>query len=134
MESYMRKNFLVAIFVFICATMAAAQGSTGRLSGTISGPDGVLPGATVVAVDKNTGKETTTTANDSGAFTFPQLEFGTYTVRFSAAGFKTFVASDVKIDVGREYTLDPVLQIGDVQESVTVTAGADVVTSTSAQI
>ena len=102
----MRKNLYVVIFLLSCVVMATAQGTTGRLSGTISGPDGVLPGATVVAVDNNTGKEATTTTNSSGSFLFPQLEFGTYTVRISAYGFKSFVANKVKIDVGREYTLD----------------------------
>jgi len=134
MESNMRKNFFAAIMLLFCTVMAGAQGTTGRLSGTVSGPDGVLPGATVVATDNNTGKQATTTTNDSGSFLFPQLEFGTYTVKISASGFKAFVANEVKIDVGREYSLDPILQIGDVQESVTVTAGADVVTSTTAQI
>src|SRR6476659_7844638 len=120
MEFYMRKNLYVFIFLFSLAAIATAQGTTGRLSGTISGPDGGLPGATVVAVDNSTGKQATANSNDSGAFLFPQLEFGTYTVRISASGFKTFVAKEVKIDVGREYSLDPILQIGDVQESVTV--------------
>jgi len=130
----MRKNFYAVIMLLFCSVMAGAQGTTGRLSGTVSGPDGALPGATVVATDNNTGKQATVITNDSGSFLFPQLEFGTYTVKISASGFKAFVANEVKIDVGREYTLDPILQIGDVQESVTVTAGADVVTSTTAQI
>ncbi len=52
------------------------------------------------------------TTNESGSFTLPQLEAGTYTVRITASGFKTFVASDVKIDIGRGYSLNPALEIG----------------------
>jgi hypothetical protein len=52
----------------------------------------------------------------------------------TSTGFKTFVANEVKIDVGREYNLTPLLEIGAVQETVTVTAGADVVTSTTSQV
>ncbi|REJ77461.1 MAG: carboxypeptidase regulatory-like domain-containing protein [Acidobacteria bacterium] len=122
------------LFILTVAALAFAQTTTGRLLGNISGPDGLLPGATVTAKDNNTGKEVTTTSSDSGSFIFPQLEFGTYTVTVVSEGFKTFVATDVKIDVGREYTLNPTLEVGDVQESVTVTAGAEIVTASTAQI
>ena len=114
--------------------LAFAQSTIGHLSGTVSGPDGVLPGATVTATDNKTGKEQTVTTNGEGFFNFPQLEFGTYTIRVSASGFKTLVANEQKIDVGREATLSPILEVGDVKAEVVVTAGADVVTSTTAQV
>jgi len=123
--------------IFLVITMAAivvAQTTTGRLAGTVEGPDGALPGATVTVKDNRTGKEISVVTNESGSYQFPQLEFGTYTITVVSNGFKTFVATDVKIDVGREYTYNPSLEIGDVQESVTVTAGADIVTSSSSQI
>jgi len=111
-----------------------AQTTTGRLAGAVSGPDGVLPGATVTATSNETGRELTVTASEDGTFLFPQLENGTYTVKITATGFKTFVANEVKIDVGRDYTLNPTLEVGSVQETVTVTAGADVITATTSQI
>jgi hypothetical protein len=130
------KKFLAAALVMLLAVVinSFAQTTTGRLAGTVSTPDGVLPGATVTATDATTGKEQTATTNESGSFLFPQLEFGTYTVKVTAQGFKTFIANEVKIDVGREYSLNPLLEVGSVSESVTVTAGADVVTSNTAQV
>ncbi|MDQ4120895.1 MAG: TonB-dependent receptor [Acidobacteriota bacterium] len=130
----MKNLLLIALTIFASAALALGQTTTGRLSGVVSGPDGVLPGATVTATDNNTGKTQTVTTDGEGAFLFPQLEFGTYTVNITAGGFKTFSATEVKIDVGRDYTLNPTLEVGNVQETVTVTAGADVVTATSAQI
>ncbi|MCA1626003.1 MAG: TonB-dependent receptor, partial [Acidobacteria bacterium] len=130
----MKKNSISVLFIFVCVTFALAQTTTGRLSGVVSSPDGVLPSATIVARDNNTGKELTVVAKEDGTFLFPQLEFGTYTVTITASGFKTFIANEVKIDVGREYNLTPVLEVGSIQESVTVTAGADVVTATTAQV
>ena len=121
-------------FVLVSLSFALAQTSTGSLTGTVSTTDGALPGATVVVTSNATGKEQTITTNESGGFTVQQLEAGTYTVRVTGSGFKTFVANEVKIDVGREYNLTPVLELGSVQETVTVTAGADVVTSTSSQV
>ncbi len=126
---------LLGVIISCCLFSLAALGqTTGRLAGTVSGPDGVLPGATVTATDNTTGKELTVTANGEGAFIFPQLEFGTYTIKITSSGFKTFVANEVKIDVGRDYTLNPALEIGDVSAEVVVTAGADIVTATSAQV
>jgi len=130
----MKILFINALFILVSVTFALGQTSTGRLTGTVSSTDGALPGATITATDNASGREQTLTTNEAGAFTFPQLEAGTYTVRITASGFKAFVANEVKIDVGREYSLNPALEIGAVQETVTVTAGADVVTATTAQI
>lgn len=129
------KRFVAALMAAcLLAVSAFAQSSTGRLIGTISTPDGVLPGATLVVKNNQTEKEQTITTNDDGTFSLPQLEVGTYTVTITATGFKTYVATDLKIDVGREYSLNPTLEVGGVTETVTVTAGADIINSTSAQI
>jgi hypothetical protein len=130
----MKRFFILGLLVFVGTIIVAAQTSTGRLTGTVSTPDGVLPGASVTVTDVSTNREQTLTANESGNFTFPQLDPGTYTVKVSAPGFKTFVANEVKIDIGREYSLNPSLEVGAVQETVIVTAGADVVTATTAQV
>ncbi len=129
------KRFSIAfLLVLISSSIMFAQGTTGGLSGTVSGPDGFLPGATVVAVDNNSRRETTTTTNESGFYSFPQLEFGTYTIRVTAAGFKTLVANEQKIDVGRDARLDVSLEVGEVSAEVVVTAGADVITANTAQV
>ncbi|MBL8185575.1 MAG: carboxypeptidase regulatory-like domain-containing protein, partial [Blastocatellia bacterium] len=129
------KRFLIAFLltVFSAATVFA-QGTTGRLSGTVSGPDGVLPGATVTATDNTTGRETTTTTNQAGFYQFPQLEFGTYTITVTASGFKTLKATQQKIDVGRDAAFNPTMEIGEVTAEVVVTAGSDIVTQGTAQV
>ena len=125
---------MIILLLLAFVYLATGQTTTGRLSGTVSGPDGVLPGATVTATANQTAKELTVTTDDSGNFVFPQLEVGNYTVKVTSSGFKTFIANQVKIDVAREYNLTPTLELGDVQETVTVTAGADVITSTTSQV
>jgi hypothetical protein len=130
----MKKIFISLSLVFVSVVCVIAQTTTGRLAGTVSGPDGVLPGATVVVTSVETNKELTVTTSGDGTFLLPQIENGTYTVKITATGFKTYIAKEVKIDVGRDYTLSPTLEIGNVQESVTITAGADVVTATTSQI
>jgi hypothetical protein len=131
----MKRITIVVLFLLLCGATQFAQTPTGSLTGVVSSPDGgVLPGATVEVKFNETGKTQSQTTGSDGAFQFSQLEPGLYTVTVKSQGFKTFVASAVKIDIGREYNLPTALEVGSVQETVTVTAGADVITSTSAQV
>ena len=131
----MKRVLFSILFVLGSLNVITAQTPTGRLLGTVSSPDGgVLPNATVEVKFNQTGKTQTATTGEDGAFSFAQLEPGEYTVTVTSSGFKGFVANQVKIDIGRDYNLSPILEVGSVQETVTVTAGADVVTSTSAQV
>jgi hypothetical protein len=114
--------------------LGLAQSSTGSLVGTVSGPDGVIVGASVVVVDNQTGKERTLVTSDEGTFNLSQLEVGNYTVKVTAPGFKTYTATDLKIDVGKQYSLNVVLEVGAITEAVTISAGADLVHGTSAEL
>lgn len=129
------KRFLSTFLLIMLGSVALlAQGTTGGLTGTVSGPDGLLPGATVVVRDTVTSKEVTVTTNSEGVYQINQLEFGTYTIRITAAGFKTLVANEQKIDVGRTATFNATLEVGAVSAEVVVTAGADVITGNTAQV
>ncbi len=130
----MRKVLFAIVMHLAFVSFAFSQTPTGSLRGIVSGPDGVLPNATVVAKFNSTGRSQTTTSGNDGSFSFAQLEPGLYTVTVSSTGFKIYVGNEVKIDIGRDYTLTPTLEVGSIQESVTVTAGADVVTASSAQV
>lgn len=130
----MKRITLATFALLLLVATALAQNPTGRLIGTVSDPSGVVPGATVVIRDNNTGKERTVVGSDDGTFGVPQLEAGVYSVRISAPGHKTFTANEVKIDVGREYSMNPTLEVGDINETITVTAGADVINATNGEI
>jgi len=130
----MRRTFMAIIALGLFTLSLQAQTTTGRLLGNVAGPDGLLPGAAVTLTDNQTGRSLTTVANDSGAYKFENVSFGTYTVKVTADGFKTFLATEVKIDANREYTLNPVLEIGDVNIEVTVEAGADLVNASNAEL
>ena len=134
MEVKLFRSFLLCLSVMAIATLAYGQAATGRLSGTVSGPDGLIANATVVVTDNQTKQAKTATTNDQGAFSFPQLAVGTYTATFSATGFKTLSANAVRIDVGKEYVLTPTLEVGAIEEQVNVFEGADVVNSSNAEL
>src|ERR1044071_2449336 len=130
----MRRLILASLTLCLLAASVAAQSSTGRLVGTVSATDGVVAGATVTVKDNKTGRERTAQTSEDGTFSVTQLEFGTYTVTITAGGFKTFTANEVKIDVGRDYSLNATLEAGNLSETVTVTAGADVMNATTAEL
>jgi hypothetical protein len=129
-------RLLSAALMLLCLSLTTvlAQSNTGRLVGTVSDSSGVIPGATIAIKDNGTSREQTVIASDDGTFTVPQLEVGSYTVSITATGHKTFTANDVKIDVGRQYTLNATLEAGEISENVTVTAGADILNATTGEL
>ncbi|HEY0320727.1 MAG TPA: TonB-dependent receptor [Pyrinomonadaceae bacterium] len=130
----MKKVLITVLSLFLLGATVQAQSNTGRLVGTVSDPAGLVPGASIVVRDNQTGKERTVVADNDGTFNMPQLEPGTYTVKITAQGHKTFTANNVKIDVGRDYSLNATLEVGEISESVEVVAGADVLNATNGEL
>ena len=129
------KNIAIGSFVVLFLAVATfAQSSTGRLVGTVSSPDGLLPGATVSVTDNQTGKVLTTVSNESGGYKFEQLNFGVYTLKISADGFKTYVATNLKVDANRVVTQNATLELGDVSAEVTIQAGAEIINADNAEL
>jgi hypothetical protein len=130
------KNVL-RLFMILCIAFAgtAAFAQDIQTKGTITGQvtdasQGAVAGATV----KLTGGavERTTTTNDQGLYTFENLNPGTYTVRVEMTNFKTGEVSDITVFVGKASTTNVTLQAGNISETVTVTAGADLDQSSTA--
>ena len=130
----MKRIFWFLAVIAIAATSVFAQLTSSTLSGTVSGPDGLLPGATVVVKDNQTGNEITVVTNSEGGFKVPNLNIGIYSVTVTSAGFKTYTANGVKVEVGKDFSLPVSLELGAVSEVVTVTAGAEIVNSVDAKI
>jgi len=130
----MKRLFLVLALFVMSGSFAYAQLTSSALVGTVAGPDGLVPGATVVVRDNKTGNEVTTVTNKEGSYRVPNLEVGTYTVTITAPGFKTFSAQEVKIDISKDYSLAARLDVGGVEETVTVTAGAEIINSVDGEV
>jgi hypothetical protein len=128
------KKVLMILNILMYASLSLGQSSTGQLVGIVSGADGVIPEALVIVVDMKTGKERSVITSKEGFYSIPQLEVGLYSARVSAKGFKTYVIGNLKIDVGKVYSFNPTLELGSLQEQVSVIAGADTVNSTGADI
>jgi len=127
---------LVAVAaVALWSAAAFAQVSFGRLAGTVFDNSGaVLPGVTVTLSNEERGQTQTTTSSDTGAFVFPQVQPGLYTVTMTLSGFRTAAFSQVEIHVGVERSLTARLEVGQVSETVTVNGGDSVVQTTTPEV
>ncbi len=113
---------------------ARAQGLTGQLSGTVmDSGGGVLPGATVVVHNEGTNQTRETTTGVDGSFVLPDLLAGTYRVTVKVQGFKPFEQS-VSLAAQERVALRPIhLEVGGVNESVSVQAEAPKVQTTTGE-
>ena len=128
----------VALFITGCLIslgVAWGQGAVGTLNGTVLDTAGaVVPGATVVAINNDTKVESRTTTTSSGAYTLPYLPQGPYTVRVSAAGFRTATAENVILRAAQILGVNITLEIGQVSEQITVSDTPPVLDSGSAEM
>ncbi len=123
------------VLAFALAVAASAQTTLGRLAVTVLDMSGgVLPGATVTVTNLKTNDVQTSVTNEVGAFVFPQVTVGTYKVEITLEGFKSATFTNVVINVGQEYSLTARLDVGGVTETVTVEAGASLVTTTTPEV
>ncbi|MFB3921350.1 MAG: TonB-dependent receptor domain-containing protein [Terriglobia bacterium] len=113
----------VALFCMLTPAATWAQVVYGNIIGTVTDPSGaVIPNATITIVSDSTGISYSTTSNESGNYTEPNLPPGTYTVTVSASGFQTFEQKNVTVTVGNSTPLNAALVVGQVTQKVTVTA------------
>ncbi|HEV8486934.1 MAG TPA: TonB-dependent receptor [Blastocatellia bacterium] len=125
----------LALTLFLVAGLAVGQNPLGRLAGSVRDPKGaVVSGAKITLTRETTGQQQTTSTNGEGGFGFPQLSPGFYTVKIEMTGFKTASYVEVKVDPGQEYSLTITLEVGGADETVQVSAGADLVNTTSAEL
>ena len=131
---FMALTAAAAVVSFISVPSAAAQSSTGGLRGVVKDAQGVIPGVSVTLVNEATsiGRETIT--NESGEYSFPAVEPATYTVKVSVQGFRSFERQGVRISTQQFVTLDVVLEVGTVNETITVTADAPLIESANASV
>jgi len=110
------------------------QASSGSLSGVVSDPNGAMvPGAKVVAKNATSGLQSETKSSEAGVYVFPNLPVGTYEVSVEHAGFKKLTSSNVEIRIASRQELDLKLEVGDTQQTVTVSGQAEVLETTSSQ-
>ncbi len=128
---------LVACLTGILPETAAAQG-TGQINGALTdSTGGVIPGATVGAIESATGIRTDTVTGANGRYSFPSLRPTTYEIRAELTGFKTVRRTDVTLQANQNLTVNITLELGDLAETITVagqTATVDISSATISEV
>jgi len=127
-------RFSLALLSVGLAGLCLAQTDRGIINGTVTDPSGAaIAGARVVATNTATNVATTTVTTSSGDFTIPALPVGTYQVRIEMQGFKAATRSGVVLTAGSAATVNAQLEVGQLTESVEVTASLELLQTSTAK-
>lgn len=132
---HIRALACVAVAI-VCLCVAsesrAAQGgtATATLSGRIADDTGgILPGVTVTVTNVATNQARSVITNEEGRYTFPGLQPGRYSLSCELPGFATFVRPEITVNVGSLVTIDAIMRVSSLEETVTVTGEAPIIES-----
>jgi hypothetical protein len=117
--------YFIILIAFVSVTPAWAQSFLGTLRGTVVDPQGqIVQGATVLIVDESTSVTRTLETDAEGRYEAPNLRPGTYRVEVVTQNFKKFERTGVVVRAAGTALVDVRLEVGGVNETVTVAADA----------
>src|SRR5688500_4910284 len=135
MTRFAREVGTLALAIILTAATASAQLATAELNGRITDTSGaVLPGVTVTATQTATGLVRTTVTDENGGYILSNLPTGPYRIEVALQGFRTYVQTGLVLQVGATPTINAALELGSLEETVTVEAAAPLVDVRSAGI
>jgi hypothetical protein len=117
------------------SSLTIAQTETATLSGTVMDKSGaVIPTVQVQVTNSDTNISVTTTTNNSGVYVVPSLKPGRYRLAVTKQGFKQVVLTDVVLNVQDVVSRNFTLEVGATSETITVTAEAERLNTTTASV
>jgi hypothetical protein len=126
--NHLRTIAALGAAIVMCATPLSGQILSGEIFGRVTDSSGaLLPGVTVTLEGPALIRPEVATTTETGAYSFPRLPIGTYTIRFELAGFRQLVQEGVQIATGFSAEINPRLDLSTVQETVTVSGESPVV-------
>ncbi len=130
---HFRSTLSLIALVALATPMAIAQVATGSMAGTVTDANGAsVPATKLVVTNVDSGVKVEAMTTDAGLYVFPTLPAGRYTLTAEKAGFKKINRQGIEMRVGQRVDLNLSMEIGDVQQTVDVTADAPLLeTSTS---
>jgi hypothetical protein len=130
------RRFLSVFILFLCAaSVAFAQAGRGSISGLVSDPSGaIVSGAKVTLLNPATGVAQHTVTSQGGLYTFISLNPGTYVVTASQTGFENVARNNVPVTVDQVTTVNIALEVGSVNETVTVSSTATLVDTSNSTV
>ncbi len=127
-----RSALIAMLVLLLVGSTTLGQATRTSLSGLIGDQTGAaVSGAKVVAKHTATGEDFQTTTDAQGAFIFPSMPLGQFSVSIEAAGFKRIEAQGVTLEVGTPAKLNVAMELGQVSEAVTVSGSQEVINTTN---
>jgi hypothetical protein len=119
----------------LAAGLLSAQTTFGIIRGRVLDPTGAaIPNVNVVVTNTGTNISRTVATNASGNYEAGYLQPGTYSVAAEAAGFKKFVSEGLVLSANAIVLVDVNLSVGELTSSVTVEAGAPLISTETATV
>jgi Carboxypeptidase regulatory-like domain len=123
---------LVFMWLLVCAP-AGAQ-TLGTITGEVKDASGaVIPGVTVAVINNGTNATREVQSNEAGAFSFPALPPGTYTVKAELQGFQSATRT-AELHVEATLRVDFTMAIGTLSETAEVTGVSPLIQTENATI
>ncbi|MDQ2946440.1 MAG: carboxypeptidase-like regulatory domain-containing protein [Acidobacteriota bacterium] len=123
-------RLLFSVMVVLCLRGPAFPQATSvvQISGVVTDPAGAsVPGATLKAVQTDTGFTRTTETGVDGSYTLANLPIGPYRLEVTAPEFKTYLQQGIVLHVNTNPSIHVVLQIGALSQAIEVSANANMV-------
>src|SRR2546422_6697465 len=114
------------------ATAVDAQQFTGGVRGAVRDANGVIPGATVTLTNEATNISREVVTNEVGQYNFPAVPPGTYSLKSRLTGYKGFESKRLVIGTQQFITLDIMLDVGALEENITVTGQSPLIDTSNA--
>src|SRR5689334_17425796 len=128
-------RFLRLSILPLVSTILFAQADRGSISGMVTDNSGaVVPAITLTLQNQATNLTYSTTASDTGSYSFLNLPVGTYDLTVAAKGFQRSQTTGIPVQVNQQARVDVKLQVGEVNQTVEVQAQTAMIQTESTDV
>jgi len=129
------RKLLGSLAFALCALAIAGAQENAEITGVVTDSTGAaVPGATITITHVTTATVHTTQSGGSGLYDFPGLQIGTYDLKATAPGFKTYTTSGLILNTAQTLRADVRLEVGSASQTITVQANALQVQSETSEV
>src|ERR1700761_2322394 len=122
----------ILVSLLCCLSVWGQADTVGTVTVNVTDPSGAgVPGANLEIKDISTNVVVRAQSQQNGTYTFPSLNFGTYTLTVTKDGFETQIFQEVQVQTGRSTTVNAKLKVGTSQQTVTVTGESPLIETNS---
>lgn len=130
----MRILGIIIVGVFVATTLSA-QTATSEIAGTVrDATGGVLPGVAISLTQVASGRTRQLMTDANGSYVATALPVGEYTVKAELPNFQSALRQGIVLQVGRQAQVDMTLQVGSINQAVTIDVSAPPLQTANAEL